>query len=156
MECEKYFVLFRPEYMCYTLYSMVMLLHSSLKSLLVGKIFSRWYLKKGSTKRFACQIIYSKYISRDRGRKRNDKRLPFRFPKNSTKPPTFRPKIGIPEGVRNSTGRGYLRQSEGNSIENLEKYRGQGFRGCRDLNGGSRQAKSEDEDEDNCIQILAS
>jgi len=34
------FALFRPEYVCYTLYSMVMLLHSSLRSSLVGERFS--------------------------------------------------------------------------------------------------------------------
>ena len=81
----------------------------------------------------------------------------FAFRKIQRNPPLFDQKIGVPEGVRNSTGRGYLRTTEGNSIENLEKYRGSGVRSCRDLNGGPPvRQKSENEDEDNCIQILAS
>ena len=51
----------------------------------------------------------------------------FHFLKNSTNPPLSDQKLAFLRGFRNSTGKGYLRSTEGNSIENLENTRGQRF-----------------------------
>jgi len=42
-------------------------------------------------------------------------------------PPLSDQKLAFLKGFRNSTGKGYLRSTEGNSIENLENTRGQRF-----------------------------